>query len=134
MRNFWLKIKQKIERILPMAFNSLVLFAIIIYLLFTVAKTVWSNYKSDQDLAVQQQQIYKAEEDINMLQNEIAYYQTKTYKEKQARAKLGYIAPGEKIISLPSDKPEEQLTLQPNQVDDLKTPNYDLWYNYFFDD
>ena len=64
------------------------------------------------------------------MQNQINYYQTSSFKEKQAREKLGYKAAGESIMALPLDK-EEEKTIDPilGEVS-IKTPNYRLWWQY----
>lgn len=65
------------------------------------------------------------------MKNEINYYQTSSYKEKQAREKLIYKAPGESVINLPVDT-ESEKTADPELGDVvLKTPNYVYWIKYF---
>lgn len=126
------RINKGIEKVLPMTLGNLLLFAIIIYLLFVVGRSVWINYKSNNNLDVEREKITQLENDVELLQMEITYFKTQSFKEKEARAKLGYMAEGEKVISLSGDKPEDKISDQGKKEQELKTPNYRLWINYFF--
>ncbi len=128
------KIKEKIQQVIPMNLGSLIVFLIIIYLMFIVGKTVWDNYQSNKGISQEEQKLYDLEYEVEYTENEISYFKSSSFKEKQARAKLGYVSPGEKIISLPKDtvvntsNQEEVMGDMPQD----KIPNYYLWYNYLF--
>ena len=117
---------------MPMTFGSFILFAIVIYLMIIVGKTVWDNYQSNKEIAVEQEKLHELENQLAYTENEIAYFKTASFKEKQARAKLGYIAPGEKVISLPTDEPAPGDKKQVVTKEETKVPNYYLWFNYLF--
>jgi len=125
------KIREAIEKIIPMSLGSLVLFLFVLYLLFVVTKSLIDNYESNKQIDAEEQKLTAMEADITTLKNVIAYEQTATYKEREAREKLGYIAPGESVIILPLDKPEEQGA--DSGLADAKVikPNYILWWEYF---
>jgi hypothetical protein len=72
-------------------------------------------------------------ENITELENQIAYYQTQSFREKEARAKLGYRAPGENMVILPLDTEEEKVADSGIGEVNIKTPNYVLWWQYFFE-
>ena len=91
-----------------MTFSSLLLFLFVIYLMIIVGKTVISNYKSNKDIEKEEVKLAETEVQLHDIQNQINYYQTYSFKEKEARAKLGYKAPGESILSLPIDSREEK--------------------------
>jgi cell division protein FtsB len=131
-KGFFSKIKEGIETVLPMTLWNFVLFVFILYLLFIVGRSVWINYQSNKDLDTQRQKVAQLQSDVDMLEMEIAYYNTESFKEKEARAKLGYMAPGEKVISLPADKPEDKIADSGKVEQQIKTPNYRQWINYFF--
>lgn len=131
-RGFFSKIKGGIETVLPMTFGNFLLFLFILYLLFIVGRSVWLNYGSNKDLDVQRQKVVQLQSDVDLLEMEIAYYKTQSFKEKEARAKLGYMAPGEKVVSLSVDKPEDRIADQGKSEPSIKTPNYQNWINYFF--
>jgi cell division protein FtsB len=131
-KGFLSRTKDRIETVLPMTIGNFLLFALVIYLIVIVGRSVWVNYKSNKDLDIQRQEIARLQNDVDMLQLEIAYYKTESFKEKEARAKLGYMAPGEKVLSLSADKPEDKVADSGKQEQAIKTPNYRLWISYFF--
>ncbi len=127
------KIKEKIQHFTPMSIGNLIIFLIILYLMFVVGKTIWDNYQSNKGISLEEQKLFDLEYEVEYTENEISYFSSGSFKEKQARAKLGYALPGEKVISLPKDEIKELFTKEEiNNKVDLKTPNYYLWYDYFF--
>ncbi len=115
-----------------MSMGSLILFAFIIYLLFVVTKSITSNYYSNKDIEIEEQKLSNMEEEISSLKNQIAYYRTATFKDREAREKLGYRAAGENVLILPIDKNEEK-SVDSGLVDVMvEKPNYILWWEYFF--
>lgn len=123
-----------IERILPMTLGSFFIFLFTLYVFFIVGKSIYTNYLSNKELEKEELKIQNLEYNIQNLKNEINYYQTKSFKEKEARAKLGYKAPGENVIALPLDKEEEKVADKELGEVIIKTPNYVLWWKYFFDE
>jgi len=129
---FFKKVKEVIEKILPMTIGSFFLFVVVLYLLFTVGRSVWVSYQSNQDIDLESEKAIALESEINYMKNQIAYYKTNTYREKQAREKLGFIAPGERALALPVDEPEDKVLDTTQSEVKIKTPNYRLWWIYFF--
>jgi len=125
------KIKTFIETLIPMTLGSFVLFSIIIYLMIIVGKTVWNNYQSNTEIAAEELKLADLESSLNYTENEIEYFKTASFREKQARAKLGYIAPGETALSLPPDQPVEVGKKVEEVPVVIKVPNYYLWFEYF---
>lgn len=115
-----------------MTFGSLVLFVIMIYLVVIVSRSVISNYNSNKDIEKDAVKLTLLQENIHELQNQINYYQTYSFREKEARAKLGYIAAGEKIISLPIDTLEDKVADSGTVPVAIAIPNQELWWQYFF--
>lgn len=114
-----------------MTVSSFALFVFVIYLFVIVGESVWKNYQSNKDIEKQQQRVEELKQNINILENEIAYYKTDAYRERQAREKLGYKAPGENVISLDFDQPADKVADQGNSEPTIKTSNYQLWWEYF---
>lgn len=123
--------KESIERVLPMTMGSFLLFVFVVYLFVIVGKSVWQNYQSNKDIEKQQQRVEELKQNIDNLENEIAYYKTDAYEERQAREKLGYKALGESVISMPFDQPEDKIADIGSSEPIIKTPNYRLWWEYF---
>lgn len=116
----------------------LVTFEVIILILIAVAfgKEIIRNYQVKS-------QIKSLETEINSLQKEnlkiadlIQYFKTDTFKEEQAKSRLGMQKEGEKVIALPSEKEE---VLEPSSVGNYTNntnklvSNPQKWWNYFFD-
>ena len=133
MRAIVRKICEAFESILPMTFGSFILFLIIGYFLYIVGNTTYANYQSNKDVAKEEAVVEELEEELRYAEYQINYYQTSSFKEKEAREKLGYKAPGENVISLPADAPESsEETVPGDESVKIKTPNYRLWWLYFF--
>ena len=118
---------------MPMTFSSLIIFAVIVYLFVVVGKTVHGNYNSNKDIQKQEDVVNELELELTSIQNKINYYQTASFKEKEAREKLGYKAPGEYVISLPIDQEKDKSEDQSLGEVHIKTPNYRYWWSYFFE-
>ena len=129
---FFKRLKEGVEKVLPMSVGGFILFIIVLYMLFNVGKSVWVNYSSNKEIDEESEKVIALEKEIDYMKNQIAYYQTNTYREKQAREKLGYIAPGEKALTLPVDEPEDKIVDAEIDEVKIKTPNYRLWWKYFF--
>lgn len=122
-----------IERYLPMSFSSFILFAFIIYLFVIVGRSIWSNYNSNKLLDIQEEELIAMQDEVQAMKYRISYYQTASFKEKEAREKLGYKAPGERVIALPVDEEQDKVTDQAIGEVEIRTANYLLWWRYFFD-
>ena len=125
------KRKDGIEKIIPMSLTSLLLFAVVVYMMIIVGKTVLANYAANGETDKEEAKLAQMEIDIAYMQDQNNYYQTQSYKEKEARAKLGYKASGESVLSLPIDTPEEQISDNGNVEQKITEPNYRLWWEYF---
>ncbi|MFA5926657.1 MAG: septum formation initiator family protein [Patescibacteria group bacterium] len=131
--SFLEKAKAKIEHILPMTLTSFILFLLIIYFLFIVGRTTWSNNNSNKAIDIEEGKVESLAGEIDYMRHQINYFQTKSFKEKEAREKLGFKAPGENVLSLPLDRPEEKVVDEALGEVRIKIPNYRLWWSYFFD-
>jgi len=127
------KIGSFFNSIIPMGISNFFLFLLILYLLFVVGRSIWVNYQSNIVIKNQSESLDQLEDEIISMENEIEYLKTNSYKEKEARAKLGYKAPGENVISLPLDSPEDKLADSSEGEVVIETPNYRLWIAYFFE-
>lgn len=131
-KNLIAKITEGIERILPMSLSSFILFLVVLYLFYVVGRSVWINYHSNLDIEKEQNKVEAMAEENDYMRYLITYFQTDSFKEKEARSKLGYKAPGENVIALPVDQEEEKLPDSPEQADDVREANYILWWEFLF--
>ena len=132
-KNIFKRMISWIERYLPMSFSSFILFAFIIYLFIIVGRSIWSNYNSNKQLDSQEEELMAMEDEVQAMRYRISYYQTASFKEKEAREKLGYKAPGERVIALPVDEEQDKATDQAIGEVEIRTANYLLWWRYFFE-
>jgi len=130
---FFNNLKDRLERILPMTIGSLALFVIVLYAFFIVGRTIWVNYNSNKEIDKEAVKVEELENEIVYLKNQINYYQTYSYKEKEARAKLGYKFEGENVIALPIDRQEDKIEDRSMAEAEIKVPNYRLWWSYFLE-
>ena len=90
--------------------------------------------KHNYDLS---QRIHGLENDITLLQDQkealsygIEYYKTDSFREREARAKLGLQLPGENVIILPHAAPEADVVAPKAEEPAKKLPNYRQWFNF----
>ncbi len=105
------------------------------YSFFVLGKMVWQNYKVNQQIKSLESEIANIENENQKLSDLIAYFQTETFKEKEAREKLGLVKPGEKVLVFPqNEKNEEQFAINNKSTEETeKIPNYQKWWNFFFE-
>jgi cell division protein FtsB len=110
---------------------------ILCYILFLVGKSSIGNLNINQEIYKLQSDIEKTKDKNKELEELNIYYQSNSYKEKQARLKLGYAKPGESVIIIPQDdSSKDDSTLvendNENKTTNLEQPNWKNWINYFF--
>jgi cell division protein FtsB len=77
---------------------------IAIYLLVILGGVVKRNHDLQVQINGLNSQITQLKTQETQLNYDIAYYQTDAFKEKEARAKLGLVAPGESVVLLPPEQ------------------------------
>ena len=117
---------------LPEGFWRFLIIGFILYSLFVVGKIIYENYQQNKKLDIQKKEISILKNEISELRLNIIYYQTQTFKEKTARAKLRYSLPGETVIAVPYDEQAEKLVSGEGKSEEIKRPNYYYWMVYFF--
>lgn len=101
---------------------------IILYMMFTVGRLAYRNYRLNIEEAGLNQDVQKLQNEIQNLKNQIVYFQSDSYKEKMLRAKLNLQKPGEKVVVIP---PEPEVTKVP-EAQPEKLTNPQKWWRYFF--
>ncbi|MDZ4248137.1 MAG: septum formation initiator family protein [Patescibacteria group bacterium] len=108
---------------------------IFVYLLLGSGKLIYENYRVHQDEKILAHEVDELEQRNLELKSLLAYYRTDSYKEKEARARLGYQQPGERVVVVPRPKNEELVSItQPGERAQPATPpsNPEQWLEYFF--
>jgi len=116
--------------------TNLIVIALVIYLGFILIKSILTNYAVNQEIDGLKREISQIERENRKLEEEIAYYDSEVFREIEARAKLGYQKPGEKVIVLPKTKEEiakeREVELPSETQKEVELPNYLQWWRLFF--
>ena len=99
------------------------------YISYYLVGTIMHNYTLQKEISGLQVQINDLQLERDQLKYKIQYYQTDSYKEKEARAKLGLQAPGEGVVILPRSKEK------PSEANAAKTTpprrsNLQQWFDF----
>ena len=94
---------------------NLVGLAILVYLVVILAQTVVRNYDLQKQIDTLSSQIVTLSDQRDELTYNLQFYQTTSFQEREARAKLGLQKPGESVIILahPSNIAAQQAAAKP---------------------
>ena len=121
--------------------KSVIIIGLVAYFLFLTYRAVAFNYNTNKKINSLQQEIALIDAEKQYLENLNVYYNTDTYKELEARRKLGLKKAGETVIAIPID-PKRLAQIEnrevPQQIIDAAkkdTPQTDMsnarkWLNY----
>lgn len=102
-----------------------------IYIAVLLFGIVRRNYELKKQITDLEHQVAVLAEEKDELTYQIQYYKTDSFKEKQARAKLGLSMPGEGVIILP--RAAEQQAVKPEaQKSEKSKANYLQWWEFLF--
>lgn len=102
------------------------------YLLFLFGRSAYRNYQINQRIEELETSISTLEEQNADLKNLIAYYQTETFRELEARRKLGLKKPGEIVIALPENTETPPESENPEEKKQTNIPNPKRWWEFLF--
>lgn len=111
---------------------TFLVFLIIFYAFFSLSKIFWKSYKLKTEISSLEKEISQLEERKRELKNLITYYGTSSYKEKEARQRLGYQKPGEHVLIIMPEKTPSTVEEEEKLQEKLEKPNWQLWWEYFF--
>ena len=94
-------------------YKTIFIFAAVGYFLFLTYKSVLYNYNTNKKIDSLNEEIALLEIEEEYLANLNVYYQTDSYKELEARRKLGLKGSGETVIKIPIS--EERLSQLENR-------------------
>lgn len=102
-----------------------------------LGKSVWYNYLLQKEITNINNQIESAQQKNQDFQNLIVYYQSDSFREVQARSKLGLKKPGETVVDVPVKKIDNYNSEIESQKQELvtkekpeTTSNSSLWWQY----
>lgn len=101
---------------------------IVLYLGFVLVQTVQRNYRLGQQIDTLQAEIALLQEQKEQVAFNAQYYKTDSFRDREARSKLGLQLPGENavIIPRPSATPTPDEAAQPA----AQPSNFQQWMNF----
>lgn len=109
---------------------------VILYILYNLGHSIFSNYKVNEKIISTTTDINSLKQENELIKNQNLYYQTNTFKELEARRKLGMKADGENVIITPDNKDQSSLSDNSStpgatiQNKSAVVPNYVKWWQY----
>ena len=110
-----------------------------VYLLFIFSNALWKSQKQEKLFAEFQAEIERLEKENRQLAERYALQRTKQFIDRYAKANLGKVNPGERVIVLPEEEEEKKLNfegLTPSEIEIeiLKNrPIREQWWHVFFE-
>lgn len=112
---------------------------VIVYLLAVLISTVKHNYDMGQQIKSLKGQISLLQDQKSALSDSIAYYQTNSYRDRQARSQLGLQLPGENVVIIPGSQAKaaaspadtgNQSSADSSQSNAAPKSNWTQWMNF----
>jgi cell division protein FtsB len=105
--------------------------AVAAYLAWALFGIVKRNYELQSQIKAHEKQIAALTDERAELEYKLRYYQTDTFKEKEARAKLGLMAEGEGVVVLPKASVSEKgKDIRPSNAKPKSNPKQ--WWEFLF--
>lgn len=121
------------ERILTSKLLFVVMLVILAFIVFALSKEILRRHQIDEEIKSMEEEVEGLEKENTELSGLLDYYNTQTFKEKEARKRLGLRKDGEKAVALPTTKknPVEELETSEEQKGE-ELSNFQRWWDYFF--
>ncbi|MFA6271994.1 MAG: septum formation initiator family protein [Patescibacteria group bacterium] len=128
--------KNKLNRFLPSRLFLIIGVTVLVFFSVSLGKEVIRRYEVNKDIQALEREVAEMEKQNAELTDLIQYLNTNSFKEKEARTKLGMAKAGEKVVVIPDVKVEDENTTEseavgaPDNVEELSNP--ERWFAYFF--
>jgi len=111
---------------------QILLLLFIFYIFFLLYQAVYFNYATSRKIRDLKGDLVKLEQDKERLQSLIVYYQTDSFRELEARKKLGMKMPGEKIIKVEVEEETASPAVEAEEFseDESEKPNWQKWIDF----
>jgi predicted nucleic acid-binding Zn-ribbon protein len=109
-----------------------------LYIFYILCHAVYLNWTLKREIDHLKADIVSIEQKNQNLENLIVYYKSSSFKELEAREKLGLKKVGEKVVSVPVRKYENSISQEEERLNSLsqktvkKVPNYRAWSAFIF--
>ena len=128
----------KFKTKLGIVLGKIFVYLIVLYIFFIVGKAIWINWQLKKEISEIERQIVEMEVQNKNLENLILYYKSDSFREIEARKKLGLKKPGEVAIAVPVksyDNFQQETEMEKQGVSEVpkeeETANWQLWWQYF---
>jgi cell division protein FtsB len=115
---------------------SISLVLVFSYMVFSTGETLWQNYQVNREIAKLKIEIVALQQDGQDLKHLIAYRGTESFKEREARRKLGYKKPGEQVLAVSNPILDNMEAGQAKDAPEAQTKinltNPQKWFEYIF--
>ncbi|EKD76406.1 MAG: hypothetical protein ACD_43C00124G0003, partial [uncultured bacterium] len=87
-----------------------------------------------REISSLESEIADLEQHNTELNDMMQYFNSSTFQEKEAKAKLNLMEPGETVVVLPNQATKDTVSLAAagQTAANAALPNYQKWFNYFF--
>jgi cell division protein FtsB len=102
---------------------------LIVYLMVVLGQTVKRNYDLGRQIDDLKQQMTSLEDQKNELAYSLQYYKTDSFRDREARSKLGLQAPGENVVIIPQKSPSPAPTAGSSKPATRKS-NLQQWFDF----
>ncbi|AKM82388.1 MAG: Septum formation initiator [Berkelbacteria bacterium GW2011_GWE1_39_12] len=110
---------------------------LVFYTFIMLGKSVWANFQLQKQTDLIKAKIEEVKTQNNNLGNLILYYKSDSFREVEARRKLGLKRPDEKVMNVPVQKFDNfnaEIEAQKNnlapKIIDTKSSNPSMWWQY----
>ena len=117
------------KKLVPTSFVNIIGAVIAVWILISLIQTVKHNYDLEKQIDKLRQQIAVLQAQKDELSYNIAYYNTDSFKERQARTRLGLQQPGENVVILPSPTPTPDIVAEQAKAK-AKRSNFRQWLDF----
>lgn len=115
----------------------LVEFFLVSYLIYSLTKNVYNSYQVDKYIETFEKENAAIEAENKQKTEDYLYFTSEEYIDKIAKQNLGLVNPGEEVIVLAPDVFVEEATEAEDGYDEavkyVGLPNYQQWWNFFFE-
>lgn len=106
----------------------------VVIIAISLTKEVIRKIEIQREISSLESEIAELEQHNTELNSMMAYFNSSTFQEKEARSKLNLVEPGETVVVLPNQATDDIVSVaEANRTSASQAlPNYQKWFNYFF--